>query len=301
MIVAITLLSLLATVAVPMLRLPMIAYIESSARATVTAELDTARGKLNDDLANALPNSIRVTQVGSRFMLEYLDVRAQGRFRSGASGAAQVCPTNCGGPLTRDALEFACSERCFTSLGTLVGSSAPVVNSDWVVVNPLGPGVPQGDPYFGGAAQVANGIKARLTGYSAIANGQRLDITAQTFALAPTSKFLNALTSEIAPASNRFYIVDTPVTYECNPATRQLLRHSNYAIAAAQPTAFGAAQTSPLASTVSACSFTYTRYGVTGAGGVVQMWIRFDITPAGSNAPQAVELTFTKAVSEGVL
>ena len=285
LIVSITLLSTLALVAVPMLRMPMTAYLEANARANVSTELDTVQARLSADLARALPNSVRVSTVGGRQLLEFLDVRAEGRHRDGLSGAAQSCPApTCNVANDNDSLEAACTERCFTSLGPLAGD-VPVPGTDYVVVNPLGPGIPGGDPYAGGAAPVAGGIKSPLTATLAVAGGTRFSITPHNFpALA---------------ATRRFYLVSGPVSYECDPTTQLLRRHDGYAISALQPTTFGGAQTATLATGVTACApYRFTRTGAGGRGGVLSHWLRLT-RPVSAGAPaEFSELVLNAAVRE---
>jgi MSHA biogenesis protein MshO len=279
LVVSIVLIGILAVAAVPMLRLPMTAYLDASRRADLSSELDVTLTKLRDDLSQALPNSVRVRQVGARFLIEYLEVRATGRYRSGLAAGAQSCPATCSVPGANDVLEFAvCNESCFTSLGPLQGS-APVPGTDWVVVHAIGPtGVVSQDPYFGGATAPANGVKSRLLTSTPVAGGSRLTFTPHQFPAPP------------AATSRQFYIVATPVTYECNPATQRLTRYWGYPIAALQPAAFGAATPSaPLAMSVSACRFTYTTTGTLGSGGVVSMWLRYTRTASGTSAPESAE------------
>lgn len=275
LVVSIVLIGILAVAAVPMLRLPMTAYLDASRRADLSSELDVTVSKLRDDLAQALPNSVRVRQVGARFLIEYLQVRASGRYRAGLAVGPQNCPATCTAPGANDVLEFACNESCFTTLGPLQGT-APVVGADYVVVNPLGPGVPNGDPYFGGAATPPGGIKSVLQTVAPVAGGSRLTMTPHSFAL--------------APASRQFYIVATPVSYECNPATQRLTRYWAYPIAALQPAAFGAATpAAPLATSVSACRLAYTTTGALGSGGVVSIWLRYTRAASGTSAPESAE------------
>jgi len=283
LVVAITLLSTLALVAVPMLRMPMAAYLESAARVDVATELDTVQTRLNADLARALPNSLRLRTAGGRQLLEFLEVRAEGRHRAGTSGAAQACATPCAALGNNDSLEAACSERCFTSLGPAVGD-VPMPGTDYVVVNPLGPGVPNGDPYFGGAAAAAGGIKSRLNATAALpGGGTRFNIAPHSFpALA---------------ASRRYFVVSGPVSYECNPATQRLTRHDSYAIAALQPAAFAGAQSADLASGITACSFVYTR--TSARGGVLSLWLRFTRPVSAGAPPEFSELVLSAAVNEG--
>ena len=283
MIISIVLISLLALVAAPMLRLPLSAWLDATRRAELTQALDTVHSKLADDLKRALPNSVRVRTVGARVFLETLELRAWGRHRAGASGAGQVCPAVCSAAGLEDLLEAGCNETCFTSLGPLEGD-APVGGADWVVVNPLGPGVPAGDPYFGGNVAVAGGIKSRLTDVVAAPDGNRLRIGAHNFP---------------ALASNRhFYVVATPVTWDCNPATGQLVRRWGYPVSAVQPVAFGVATPSaPLATSVGACSIRYQAAGGLGRGGIVQMTVRLRMLAADTQIAETVDLVASLPVS----
>ena len=284
MVISIALIALIALVAAPMLRLPLTAWLDATRRAEMTNALEAVNSKLADDLRRALPNSVRVQQIGPRVLLEVLEVRAWGRHRAGPSGGAQVCPAVCAGPGTQDALEAACSETCFTSIGALEGDP-PVAGTDWVVVNPLGPGVPGADPYFGGNVAVANGIKTRLTSIGAAPDGNQLRIAAHTFpALA---------------ASRRFYVVATPVTWDCDPGTQRLTRRWNYPIAAAQPAAFAAASNSaPMATQVSSCAVRYTATGTSGRGGIVHIDLRLAVPAADTQVPEVALWSASFAVSE---
>ncbi|MCG3188916.1 MAG: hypothetical protein LKCHEGNO_01136 [Burkholderiaceae bacterium] len=284
MVIAITLIALLALVAAPMLRLPLSGWLDATRRAEMTNSLEAMNAKLGDDLHRALPNSVRVRTVGSRVLLELLEVRAWGRHRAGPSGAAQVCPAVCSAPGANDVLEAACPETCFTSLGPLEGE--PPAAGDWVVVNPLGPGVPAGDPYFGGNVAVANGIKSRLASIAPAPDGNQVRIAAHTFpALAP---------------SRRFYLVASPVTWDCDPATQRLTRHWNYPISALQPAAFAAAaDAAPMATQISACEIRYASAGSQGRGGLVHLSLRLAVPAADTQVAEVAQWSATFAVSEG--
>lgn len=298
MIISLTLIGILATAAVPMLRMPITAYMESSARAKLASNLDMVNSKLTLDFALALPNSVRVKQVGTNYLIEYLEVRAKGRYRSGASGnPAQTCPATpgCGG--SPDALEFgaapACTETCFVTLGPLVGS-AVVPNSDMVVVNPTNtPGI-TGDPYANNGPGV-RAIRSTLLANAAVAtanfdNGRRITMAPQDFTTQPLSK--------------RFYVVSTPVTYVCNPTARTLTKYWNYAIAPVQPIAFAGIQSALLATNVTACTFRIDPAGQMGAGGLglgglVTIQMSLSETVNGDSVPLTADLLFSAAVNDG--
>ncbi len=281
MIIAITLLSVLALATVPMLRLPLQAYMDTQRRADAMQSMDTVHSKLQADLANALPGSLRVRQVGTRWLLEYLEVRAHGRHRAGPSGAALSCPAACAAAGNNDALEAACPEACFTALGGVAGS-APVAGTDWVVVNPLGAGVPGGDPWAGGGAIVPGGIKSRLTASAAAPDGLRLSMTAHSFpALA---------------ASRRFWLVSQPVTWDCNPATGRIQRWWGYPLAAVQPIAFaGGTNTAPVADGLAACRFSVTPSGGEGRS-TVTAWFRLTRNEAALGSTESADITSTVQV-----
>ena len=289
LIISLVLISLLALVAAPLLRLPMVGWMDASRRANLGSGIDLAHSKLAEDLRRALPNSVRVRQIGPRYLIEYLEVRAWGRYRAGPSGAAQVCPAACsGGPSLNDVFQAACNETCFTSLGPLEGDplDPPVPGTDWVVLNPLNAAGAVDNPYFGGNVAVANGIKSRLTAMNAIAGGNRLSIAAHAF---PSLS-----------AWKRFYIVSTPVTYDCDPGTQRLTRRWGYPISAVQPVAFGGAvAASPLATNVASCAIRYTAAGAAGRGGVVSVVMRLSQTAADTGIAESVELEASFAVSEG--
>lgn len=286
MIVSITLIGLLSVMAAPLLRLPMVAWMDASRRADLGATADLVQNKLAADLARALPNSVRVRQVGARFWLEYLEVKAQGRHRAGPGVGPLACAAVCSTAGGQDMLEAACPETCFTSLGPLLvdAAGAPLLAGDWLVVNPLGPGVAGGDPYFGGNVAVNGGIKVRLVDTAAASDGTRLRHASFSF--------------PATAASRRFYVLSNPVSYDCNPATGLLQRHSGYAVAAIQPTAFAATQTVPLARNVAACSLRYASAGAAGRGGVVSVWLRLAAAAADTGAAEGIEIFSQFAVSE---
>lgn len=276
MVIAIALIGLIAVAAAPLMKLPMVAWMDASRRATLTTQLHSTRSLVQQDMQRALPGSARVRVIGSRVLLEVLEVRATGRYRNGPSGGATACPTTCSAPGRNDVLEPGCNDSCFTTLGGLVGD-APVTPADWLVLSPLGAGVPGGDPYFGGNVRVNGGIKSRLQNVAAAPDGQRLLFTAHSF---PN-----------ASAARRFYVVSGPITYDCNPATQTLSRLSGYAIAAAQPAAFGAALSATVATGVVACSIEV-------AQGQVQFNLRLAANAANSGVPEAVQWAASFALRE---
>jgi MSHA biogenesis protein MshO len=279
LIVSITLVGILSVVAVPMVRTPMQAYMDATLRAELSAQLDASVARMRDDLALAMPNSVRVRNIGARYFVEFLPMRASGRYRSATT--TTLCPN--------DKLEFGlATEGCFTTLGPLQMRSALVPGSDWVVVNPFNPAGTVGqNPYFGGATAPPDGVKSRLLTFTPGASENRITITPH--------RFLNE------PVNHQFYIVSNPVSYECNPATRRLTRYEGYAIAAAQPSVFPAASAAPLATVIGDCQIRYTPTPAPGGrGGVVSVWLQYRLPSAGSRPPETIESFSAISVREPV-
>jgi MSHA biogenesis protein MshO len=69
--------------------------------------------------------------------------------------------------------------------------------------------------------------------------------------------------------SHRFQIIQTPVTYACNPTTGTLTRYWNYPISTNQPTSFASGSSALLAKNVSLCSFSYDQQVITQRAGLV--------------------------------
>ena len=226
---------------------PLRGAVDLGARVELTDSADTAIRRLERDVRNALPNSLRITTVGSMVYLEYLDVRTAGRYRTVASGGASnaaSCPdTNLNGLADEDVLDFTGADTCFRSTGTLPNFATIVANTDYLVLFNLGAGISGSNAYeFAGTG----GNKSLITATAvAAANENRISFTSIAFPFA-------------SPGS-RFHVVSGPVTYQCDPVAGQLRRLSGYAISTAQgtPPATPTANTL-VANNISACAFVYT-------------------------------------------
>lgn len=248
------------------IRAPITGYVDTAHRAELTDIADTALRRIGRDLRTALPNSIRVTSVGSVYFLEYLEVRTGGRYRAVTSGAATapVCPSDDTRVTDNDILSFYQSgngkETCFKTLGN-IPNRAQIVNTDFVVVFNLG--IPGADAYENG--NVTGGNKAQINTLPTTSGGEdRFDL-----------QFNNSNPFRLPSPGYRFHVITGPVSYVCDPVGGTLRRYSGYAIQASQPNSTGAApfSTAPvnalLASHVSACSFTYQTSVVAQRDGLV--------------------------------
>lgn len=226
---------------------PLRGAVDLAMRAELADAADTLIRRMERDVRNALPNSVRVTSVGSTVYLEYLEVRTAGRYRSAPSGAAtsgSSCPdTNADTLADEDALDFTTTDTCFRSTGDVPNFASIVANNDYLVIFNLGAGIAGSNAYeFAGTG----GNKSLITATSVAAAGENR-ITFSSIAF------------PFASPGNRFHVVSGPVTYVCDPVAGQLRRLSGYAISTAQGTPPGSPGANALvANNISACAFTYT-------------------------------------------
>jgi len=214
-------------------------------RAELTDIADNALQRMGRDVKLALPNSVRTATAGSSNFLEFIAVRTAGRYRADGGGPAGgvdcdsddatfAAPDN-------DQLSFdlPAGDRCFKTLGKLPGAVS--AGSDQLVLNNYG--FPGQDAYQTG------GTLNRV----AIATVDTAEAARDRISFAPTT-FMRALHDS---PGKRFFVISGPITYECDLAAGRILRHSGYALSAAQPTVFGGT-TALLAEHVIGCEFEYT-------------------------------------------
>lgn len=236
MIVVIVITGIIGAVVVVFMRRPMEGYVDTARRAELSDIADTALRRISRDLRRALPNSIRVTTVGNATYLEFLQTSGGGRYRSDVKSDG-----------TGDPLDFTAADTSFDVLGPMPSN---VAVGDLVVVYNLGPGSGTSDAYTGGNSSAITSVGASSIG-----------ISSKTFPFSSPGK--------------RFQTVSGPVTYLCDPDNGNLRRVSGYAVTDPQPTNIAATplSTAPvnalLATSVTACSFTYTT--VTQRAGAVAM------------------------------
>ncbi|MBT9566994.1 MAG: type II secretion system protein [Thiobacillus sp.] len=232
MIIVIAIMGIVGAMVAVFLRAPLESYVAQDRRARLTDTADTALRRMGREVRLALPNSVRVTNVGTVVYLEFLATRSGGRYRTQGDGTAG-----------NDPLDFTAPDTSFDVLGPPITMRA----GELIAVYNLG--IPGADAWAGNT----------LANYGGTAGAT------STVTLAPAMQF------PLASPGNRFQVVEGPVTYECNPTTGNLTRYWGYAVNAAQPTAFAAGTPRALlADQIEACTFTYSP-GVTERGGLVSM------------------------------
>lgn len=277
MITSLVILGILTAIVASFLQMPIQGYFDISRRAQLTDAADLALRRMTRELQAALPNSVRVTGPcggGTPCYIEFLEVRAAGRYRAEA-GTGAACPSG------NDALLFGSADTCFTTLGS-TQFLANVLASDFLVVYNLGPGNAGADAYLPVAA-IGNRV-----GLAAMP-------TAGAIPAPPEDRFtFPAHTFPLSSPDNRFYIVSGPVTYECLPSPApgagSLVRHWGYGIAAAQPAPPAGSSTALLATGVTSCAFVYTASAVAQRNGAVLMSLGLSQVVPGSPVVDGVTL-----------
>lgn len=253
MIVVIVVTGIIGGAVAVFVRTPVQAYLDTVGRAALSDAGDLALKRITRDLRTALPNSVRVSTVGTATYVEFLQTRTGGRYRavSGSSGLGDV-------------LDFSAADTAFdTSQPLSVLTDEVILNTDRVVIYNLG--IPGADAYNGDNTSLISSTAA-----GALANEGRINFAAKQFPL--------------ASPGNRYQVISGPVTYGCDTSTGLITRYWGYAIAAAQPTPPAGAGLSTavlvgetngsLPLKVASCQFTYTNNAVAQRNGLVLMQLQ---------------------------
>ena len=211
---------------------PVEGYVDSARRAKMTDAADTALRRLARDVRLALPNSLRVTNDGANYYIEFIMTSSGGRYRDAADGSA-------GG----NVLDFSNAANVkFDVLGPSPSGPPPsIAANDYIVVYNLGPGYAPADAYSGGnIAQVAG------------VSGNTVTLNSNPFA---------AESPQLPSPSDRFQVVPggvQAVTYACpTTGTGNFTRYWDYGFDGAQPTPPSGAKSALLVGNA-ACSVNYT-------------------------------------------
>lgn len=215
MIVVIVIIGILAALGGMFIARPIEGFLDLSRRATLVDAAESSLRRMQRDVRQALPNSVRIG-CGDQ-CLELLHTVDGGRYRADGPG---------------NVLDFIQPDTDgFDVLGTL--SAAPSVGDDLVIYN-LASGGPSGNAY-------------------------NTDDTRRTVAAGSSATHINFSPQTAFPRSSpyqRFFLVDEPVSYVCDPVAGTLTRYSGYAISASQSASPGGSA-AIMTRHLSACSFVY--------------------------------------------
>ena len=209
------------------------AYLDSAARADLAARTDLALRRMSRDLAESLPNSVRINADGT--ILELVPTTGAARYQTEGSGA----------------LLFGTPASSFK----LVGPGLALGASQHLVWYNLGVNVPDANAY----APISSNSNRRIASNAAG--------TATTITLASNPGLPVSL---MAPPF-RVYAVSDPVTYRCDPTARTLTRHSGYGFQAALQDPPVGGSSALLAEGVKSCNFVYEAAAVAYRAGTVNL------------------------------
>jgi MSHA biogenesis protein MshO len=230
---------IVAAMTVSILTLPIDAYVDSTRRATLTDVAESALRRMQRDIRRALPNSIRITADGQS--LELLHIVDGGRYRAKLAVDASGALIGNGGNI----LDFTFNDTSFAILGTLQNFDNITRGSDRIVIYPL---------------------DASSASYAyTVANSTVTDVAST----ADNLEFA-ALQFPLASPQQRFFVIDTPVTYRCDtsagiPENRVLIRYQDYNIQEVQPEPPSSGEAIQ-ANYISNCQFSYSSGSSSRAG-----------------------------------
>lgn len=236
MVIALTLISIVAAMSAVFFSAPMQSYSLNRERLDITDSMELALRRMEQDLRQALPNSPRGRSFGSDRYIEFLATKGSARFRTTAGGTSTICGA-AGNDLN------AASDTCFVTLGSITTTSAVATNSDYIVINNQG-----ADAFQNGAANGPN--KARITAFTL--NGALAGNPSESVFRFTNQSFPVDLFTTLA------YVVSGPVSYGCIASTGQLIRYSGYAISAVQNIPPANATRTVIASNIMDCSNFFT-------------------------------------------
>ncbi len=240
-IVAMVVMGIAAALVGMFIRFPIESYFDTERRGRLTDRADTALRRMARDLRLALPNSVRVMTSGGAHYIEFMQTRTGGRYR--------VDPASSGSGAVKNELDFTSKDKSFQ----VIGAPPVYINGDYLVIANLGEN--SGSDVYSGQ---------NISAISAISDAASGGVV--TFGGTDGFRF------PVASPGYRFFIVDSRVTYRCDPVTRELRRYWGYGMPPVAPSAQAVppntAASALLAAGVSACTVTYdsnvanTRTGV---------------------------------------
>jgi len=252
----IVIVGILAMMTTDIITLPVKSYLDLQRRTTLVDTAELALRRMQRDIRRALPNSVRITGSGS--VLELLHVEDGGRYRAKANSSAAANAGLCAANPAGDILDFSLNDTCFEVMGTLKAFTPQVTAGQSLVVYNLGSTA--ADAYAGSnRSQVVNAANAKTISF-------------------------NAFKFPFNSPQQRFFIVDSPITYRC--INNQLLRYSGYAITASQPNPPTGVTGQVQANKIASCKFSYDP-GNSSRSGLVTL--EMTLTDAMNESIQLVE------------
>jgi MSHA biogenesis protein MshO len=245
-VVVLVITAILASLTTNLVSTPLIAYNDASARARIVERAEIALRRMSRDLQRALPQSVRVS--GGALELLHVADGAAYRREFGLNPDTAIDHS-----AESDRLDFG-DDASWNLLGRLAdltfGYGTALPAGTRAAVYPTSTAA----LYAQAAAGSSPGaITPAATSITVLDDGDEDQIT-----LSAPFRF------EFESPQQRFYLVDTPVSFLCDPVAGTLRRYASYAIVSSQPTdptgapLAGAGSSALLADGVESCRFVYT-------------------------------------------
>jgi len=238
-VLAIVIVGIIGAIVAVFIRAPVQGFTESAERAAATDEADLALRRMARDLRLALPNSVRVTAGGDA--VEFMLTSTGGRYLSVDDDVPGLPALDFDNPANKQ----------FAVIG---GTMRPIEAGNYIVVYNLGPGSVPSDAY-----RYRGGVDTANTGEMNIAKVVSVDNpgTATPLVTLEDNPFARQSVPMVSP-SQRFQVVTTPVSYQCErlpDGSLGLVRYWDYPInAALQVPPQGGARRAVIARRVAACN-----------------------------------------------
>ena len=213
LIVVIVVAAIVASFIVLFLDAPIQSYFAQTRRSDLVDSANRITHAVTADVRTALPNSVRVTSVGTVYALEFLATEGVARYYDSVENPAQGLP-------------FGTPVSTFDTLDSFTPPTAPPYNH--LSIGNLGypPTVPVIYDAYGAANNVMTPGGATITA-GANPGESRVTLSAPMTFQAPVTP----------PPAHNAYLVSGPVSYVCNPTAGTFMRYSGYGITAVQTVA----------------------------------------------------------------
>ncbi len=270
LILVIVLLGVLASGAGLLITKPIEAYNDQLRRQRLVDQAEMALRQIARDVRRALPNSIRLdtTTVAAGWALEMINTIDGARYRDDID--------NVGGDFTdpADRLDFTIADTDFNLLGTFsgIGNGVLPVNQRIVVYNTAAT-----DIYLDINAGIGSGIVTSSgttltvsTDVSGIDDEHHINMS-------PGFRF-----TQQSPGQ-RAFVIDSAISYVCNPGTRTITRYDNYPYQTIQQGseaslgALSGVQSGRVVTQIASCAINYDP-GTASRGGIISLRVSLDDT-----------------------
>ena len=266
LVITITLTAIIFSIVSVFIASPIKAYSDIAKRADLVNSAEVALKRIERDIHRSLPNSIRVKSIGNKWAIEMINIVEGVRYREKSLGSDP------------EYLTFNSVDTEFSVWG--IFRSAQLGNNNYrlVIYNIGTEGVSSDDPVPGtNVYAFANAVGPNPPAGTHVITPSTTTVTLSNpstdghVVLNPGFQF--AFTSPY----KRLYVVDTPISYICDPNEGTITRFINYPITNIQPidpltTPLNTAQGDLLANHTTACSFQY-QPGTSRRGGITTIAI----------------------------